>query len=171
MKKKQILINKFAIEIAKEYGYEKNNLKELIKNLNGKIKFKKLIKEKSKLIKTKKSFIIKINKDLSVKEIDFTIAHELGHLFLHMGYIVDKELWNKYMEKSFKSKNSIEEYEADEFAGALLMPKNLYEDALDFFKEEYEGTTIVNITKLAKYFNVSESIVKIRGRNLGYFKY
>ncbi len=23
----------------------------------------------------------------------FTIAHELGHLFLHMGYIIDEERW------------------------------------------------------------------------------
>jgi Zn-dependent peptidase ImmA (M78 family) len=29
----------------------------------------------------------------------FTIAHELGHLFLHMGYLLDSDLWSGQDEK------------------------------------------------------------------------
>ena len=57
----------------------------------------------------------------------FTIAHELGHLFLHMGYLTNEKLWKRQDENIYhRLGGSEKEYQANEFAAAFLMPKNEY---------------------------------------------
>lgn len=97
-------------------------------------------------------FRIEINKDTSKNRKKFTVAHELGHLFMHMGYIFNSEVWEqqKTGDCYLRSGYSEKEYEANEFAAALLMPKaelSKYIDAL-------EGPE-VNLSEVADHFNVS----------------
>lgn len=69
-------------------------------------------------------FIIYISPFQSTERRKFTIAHELGHLFLHMGYRINSDLWNKQMDATYyRAGDSLLEYQANEFAAALLMPK------------------------------------------------
>lgn len=95
----------------------------------------------------------------------FTIAHELGHLFLHMGYRTNPSLWKVQDQKVFRRFGSSEqEYQANEFAAALLMPKATYSRVL------MENATAgrVDMSDVAKYFNVSQAAAINRGKFLGY---
>ena len=95
---------------------------------------------------------------------NFTIAHELGHLFLHMGYKINQEIWERQEVTYFRKGDSEEEYEANEFAAAFLMPKKVYKEIMD---RHTEGN-IVYTSKIAEEFNVSVKAASNRGKWLGY---
>jgi hypothetical protein len=71
-----------------------------------------------------------------LRRLRFSLAHELGHFFLHKNHhsysspLKDFENW---INSNSSDKYKIE-YEANEFAGSLLVPTN----RLKFFYEEYE---------------------------------
>ena len=82
----------------------------------------------------------------------FSIAHELGHHFLHLlsdGEIVDSHS-DMFREKEptsgYMSKRRLQEVEANWFAASLLMPEELV-------KTEWEKN--LSVPQLAKIFNVS----------------
>lgn len=101
----------------------------------------------------------------------FCIAHEIGHLFLHMGYIVDPEKWDGIDEYKDSPKYrfgfSEEEYEAHEFAAALLMPETEFRKVV---KKNTKGNQ-VNLEPVASHFKVSTQAAKIRGQWLGMFEW
>jgi Zn-dependent peptidase ImmA (M78 family) len=119
------------------------------------------------------SFIISLNGKKPFLRDRFTMAHELGHLFLHMGFLVQKELWEK-QDKEFQdspyyrmSRNYIqEESEADEFASAFLMPIE------EFKKEIYKKSNKnrLNSEALTNHFKVSLRNVLTRATQLGYIE-
>ena len=91
-----------------------------------------------------------IEKDLINTRKIFTLAHELGHYFLHSHQGV------KYRTDGYKydiRKESIEEVEANYFAGTLLMPKGL------ILKKVAEG---LSTQELANYFGVSKTAIRVR---------
>lgn len=99
---------------------------------------------------------------------NFTIAHELGHLFLHMGYMTDEELWAEQDDKTYyRSGNSEQEYEANEFAAAFLMPKYQYRSVMD----NYTDGDLVDTGEIARYFNVSVNAASNRGKWLDYLQW
>ena len=66
---------------------------------------------------------IRVKSDLALGRFRFTIAHEIGHYRLHSGGFVDRTdsgktfaIWN----------DASEEAEANNFAGELLLPKDLF---------------------------------------------
>lgn len=101
----------------------------------------------------------------------FTIAHELGHLFLHMGYIINPVKWSSvgtYMESvHLRYGHSEEEYEANEFAGAFLMPREEFE----IVAEANRHGGYYSISAIAYHFEVSEDAARMRGRWLGLFSW
>lgn len=113
-------------------------------------------------------FIIHLNKNKPFFRTRFSLAHELGHLFLHMGYLTDR--WNTaetfqdsiyYRSYSRKDMNySQEESEANEFAAAFLMPKEQFKESLIRNKS--------NIDLIAAEFQVSRDAARNRARNLGF---
>lgn len=109
-------------------------------------------------------FLIEINQNLSMNRKNFTIAHEIGHLFLHMGYEINPQKWDSIKPTTTyqRSGHSEEEVEANEFAASLLMP----EEAIRNYVEIREDSAI-DIKELAKYFNVSVSSAVVRCRVLG----
>jgi len=80
----------------------------------------------------------------------FTIAHELGHYFLHI-----KERDTDEPIISFRSDNSPREREANSFAAALLVPE-------DLLREEYGKMVIPVSDTLADIFRVSKATMRIR---------
>ena len=100
--------------------------------------------------KDKKNPTIYINSENPTTRRRFTLAHELGHLFLHNG----KKLRIDNLNYSGDDSKTIsEETEANYFAASLLMPKD---DLLDKIDEGY------TIQEIAEYFGVSEAAVRNR---------
>lgn len=94
----------------------------------------------------------------------FTIAHELGHHFLHLlkdGEFVDGEENLFRQPKGDPSKWTPEqsrEYQANMFAAGLLMPD-------DAVQKEWEESK--SLDQMARRFNVSEQAMGIRLDQLG----
>lgn len=142
-----------VIKIANE-----NDIKvyegDLDKKISGAIRYKKEENE----------FEILVNKnDIKTRQ-RFTIAHELGHYFLHQDFLKSEEIHIDTMYRAVSNNGSeIEaererEKEVDYFAGALLMNKTLLE------KMYKENNTI---KELAEIFNVSISAMTVRLDVLG----
>lgn len=64
--------------------------------------------------------------------IRFTIAHELGHYYLHRDYLLSGSSHGS--EANFRSGDQMEQ-EADEFAAALLMPMELFRAAVRSYRQ------------------------------------
>ena len=120
-----------------------------------------------KIEKQDDSFAIIIPANLSDSSKNFTVAHELGHLFLHMGYKINKELWESYKNDAYNKHDTPElEFQANEFATAFLMPEEAYVKIM----RENTNEKAVNVPKIAKYFNVAIDRASYRGKSLGYLQ-
>lgn len=117
------------------------------------------------------SFEISYNAEHSQLRSEFTIAHELGHLFLHMGYLVNPDKWNAideyYDSPKYRQGYSEEEYEANQFAGAFLMPEKEYRQ----FISEHNENNRISINVIANHFKVSFDAALTRGKWLGIFQW
>lgn len=118
--------------------------------------------------KTNEGFEIRIPKCYydRLEQRNFIIAHELGHLFLHMGYQIDSELWNRQSDTEYSRFMSDANYQADYFAYNLLMPKNDFLTSID----ELSDGEYINPELVANKYNVSVATVNVYGRILGVFK-
>ena len=123
-----------------------------------------------------KNALIGINTHHHPNRQRFTIAHELGHYFLHdyEGVHFDSKTTGLRMylrnEKSATG-TDLEEREANLFAAELLMPENLLKEDLADIDEIYliddEDSTIKD---LAKLYKVSVRALTYRLGNLGYIE-
>lgn len=104
---------------------------------------------------------------------NFTIAHELGHLFLHHKegedkLFIDKRTYHR-ASKQIIGTSYTEEREANIFASCLLMPKaQIKSYIVENFNEWATGLDEYDISKLAQDFSVSEQAMMIRLKKLGY---
>jgi len=116
------------------------------------------------------SFEICLKKIANEARRRFTLAHELGHLILHMDFL-DKEARKGYDESYYRTiKNYTEkELQADEFAASFLMPSQEFiriasENMLNYGSE-------YDVVSIASHFGVSKLAVITRGRFLGLFSW
>jgi Zn-dependent peptidase ImmA (M78 family) len=107
----------------------------------------------------------------------FTIAHELGHIFLHFSenkkFFKDETLNKKLKQNNIKiaarGLNNHKYYdfnlerEANNFAANLLMPSNLLLKEITY----YEFINETAIKELSETFKVSREAIKNRLKNLG----
>ena len=117
------------------------------------------------------TFEIKV-KDFHPPRMTFSIAHELGHLFLHMGYMTDEKRFAALADGHAYDRNTTyefgkteEEYEANSFASELLMPRLQFLEAVRLFS----SAGSCDIPRLANRFGVSKQAAVTRGRWLGVF--
>lgn len=147
------------------------DLELLVEQLGGKLIETSDVGEnmEAKIEKKQNSFVITIDPKRYDKRKRFSIAHELGHLFLHMGYLINPEKWNstdQYIDSVYyRYGYNIEEFEANEFAACLLMP---VEEFIDISGQNFENG-FYNIDEIAKHFDVSIQAVSNRGKFLGIF--
>lgn len=89
----------------------------------------------------------------------FTIAHELGHYFLHRdhGEFIDRALFRKELQSDRR------EFEANSFASRLLMPAGDFEDVSQRFNSDLD--------LVARQFGVSSAAAKFRAEALGQEQY
>ncbi len=119
------------------------------------------------LIRKKGEALIGLNSKEAVTRQRFTIAHELGHLFLHH----TQKAFVDYLEHrnpSDKPLRNIKEKEADRYAAAILMPKTNMEK--DFRKIVKGDFSTKHLKVLAKKYGVSEQAMNFRLINLKLIK-
>lgn len=133
------LANNFNIEVYQS---------ELENKVSGAIKYDK----------NQDVYTILLNEKDSENRKRFTIAHELGHYFLHTEILKSDEILVDTLYRMKSDENRELEKEADYFAGALLMNKKLLE------KMHEQG---YSISSLAQIFEVSESAMTVRMDILG----
>lgn len=133
---------------------------QLSENLSGAIIFDK----------DDNDFSVIINKNKPETRKNFTIAHELGHYFLHLEIIKEQEIFidgensldsNNILFRLDNAKSSQLEIEANNFAASLLMPADLVTKAWE---------TLKSVEECAKIFNVSVSAMSIRLERMGLLK-
>lgn len=143
---------------------------EAVERLGGSLEFRRLDSKIEALVqKNGDRFKIIVDDQKPATRTRFSVAHELGHLFLHMGYLVDPEKWTKAQEYRdsvyFRYGHGVEEDEADEFAAAFLMPETAFKNAVQTRAKNGE----CSLDELATFFHASASAVARRGRLLGIF--
>lgn len=148
-------------------GAEKmpTDIEKIVSYLGGKIIPTGWSPVEAKVFKKGNAFEIQLAaKGVSPKRERFSIAHELGHIILHSGFLNPEE-WETVPEGEgfYRLGTGRMEYEANDFAAALLMPADIFTD--DFFNCTADG--YVDIEKLASIFDVSIEAAKTRGRWLG----
>ena len=114
------------------------------------------------------SFVISVSPFQSKERRNFVIAHELGHLFLHMGFKTNSTRWKAQNDTAcYHNENLKVEYQANEFAAAFLMPQQDYELVL----RQNMKQNMVDTSTIAEYFCVTIETAAIRGRRLGYLRW
>lgn len=125
------MINSLAEDVILQYNIKVpiDDINDVVKTLGGTIiednSINLLAIGNSSICKSANGFTICLYSFQSEKKKRLVIAHELGHLFLHMGYGIDEELWKQQDIGEYYGKGAfIEEvYQANEFAAAFLMPE------------------------------------------------
>lgn len=147
------------------------DMQSIVANLNGTLK-SITFEDPSisgRIQKKDGTFEISYNAEHSKSRSEFTIAHELGHLFLHMGYLVNPDKWDAideyYDSPKYRQGYSEEEYEANQFAGAFLMPSEEYRE----FVKKNSTDRKISINSIAAHFGVSFDAALTRGKWLGIF--
>lgn len=101
----------------------------------------------------------------------FTIAHELGHYFLHNKDLKEKKEFESNYHDSEKLQD-MKEVEANKFAAELLILENLAIEEREKYlkkceKEKIEATQKGLINIVASEFNVSYTFAEFRLKNIG----
>ena len=101
-------------------------------------------------------------------QINFSTAHELGHLFLHLNFL-SRDKWPKMVKEGRRYSwygSSKNENEANTFSSCFLMPEKEFRDSV-FLNTGDDGYT--DIDQVADHFQVPYSAVLNRGRCLKVF--
>jgi Zn-dependent peptidase ImmA (M78 family) len=165
--KEQTLIERHASEFRNKYGLssgEPINLKSLLLKLNVGTLFKPLTYSFSGMaVKLDGNRFILINSTQQVGRQNFTIGHELYHLFIQEDFTAETTYNVGQYNKSDKN-----EWRADMFASFLLMPQAGISSMIPVEEmqrgKELSLDTIVN---LEQYFQVSRAAMLYRLKSLG----
>jgi Zn-dependent peptidase ImmA (M78 family) len=158
-------IRRAAEEVRVALGYASNaklDLETVVLQLGGRIRYRNfwedLTKDGSIEIRGPGDFDIFLSDATSPKRDRFTIAHELGHYFLHYPQ-QQAEMVPGAVMVGQRSSTGREETEAHWFAAELLMPASEFQRAW----REVKGSLPV----IADKFNVSTHAVAVRASSLG----
>lgn len=126
------------------------------------------------ILRDGKITVIGVNTLTSRRRQRFTIAHELGHLWLHEGkpLIVDHSIRVNFRNDVSGMATDAEEIDANAFAATLLMPRAMVLSRLKAYLTEVtqSGKSISRedlITQIAREFDVSTEAMGYRLINLG----
>lgn len=103
----------------------------------------------------------------------FTIAHELGHIYLDPrdDLNVDKNFALQYRNGLSSKGTDLKEMEANYFAAELLMPEEFLKEDIEAYKKEFGGFDFEDdelVTLLAKKYQVSRHAMSVRLASLHY---
>lgn len=148
----------YAAKVGNRYGiYDANgraDIESLLRQLGGSIEYHD--GPESLKISTPRQFTVYIPSFTSARRDRFTVAHELGHFFLHYIYL------RKNGPDTFtRAGTNRAETEANVFASNLLMPEQSYRAAF-----EAHGP---NFWEIASIFDVSPLAAEVRAKVLGLY--
>ena len=147
------------------------DLRQAVERLGGTIEKESAAEYEAMVTKSGDGFKIILSNNEYDRRERFSIAHELGHLFLHMGYLIDEEKWKSVGDYTdsvyFRYGHSIEEHEANEFAAAFLMPKAEF---VSIARDHFVNGSY-DVDSIAGHFEVSRDAAVNRGRWLGLFSW
>jgi len=110
----------------------------------------------------------------------FSLAHELGHLFLHKDiyktFAIDSiEAWEYFMQNIPEEQYTYFEYQANEFAGRALVPRDRLIKEIEICLEKVQELGLSNLISkdpnevlysmsaaLCKPFGVSSQVIELR---------
>lgn len=97
------------------------------------------------------------------------MAHEVGHYVLHASgserrLFIDKSVTVYRRDDASSAGNDRQEVEANRFAAALLMPKELVLREIE--RNDFDLDDEEDVAELAKRFNVSAAAMSIRLANI-----
>lgn len=95
---------------------------------------------------------------------NFTVGHELYHLFIQEGFT------NQICKVGNFDKKDVEEYNADWFASYLLMPEGGINQMIPAEELVHGEITLGTVVRLEQYFSVSRSAILNRLRFMGLIK-
>lgn len=144
------------------------DIKKLAKNLNIKVHEEILGDDVAGFfVMTDRQPVVTINKKNIPTRRRFSTAHEIGHFILHakeQPFFIDKTPRVMFRNSASATGEDLKEREANAFAAALLMPKDLLEDAILDAPHDIADA----IKALADDFKVSQNAMSFRLSNLGY---
>lgn len=103
-----------------------------------------------------------INSQQSLGRQNFTICHELYHLFIQQSFN-----YQICQTGIFDSKKDIEEYKADIFASYFLMPESGIFNLIPDIELDNNTISLSTILKIEHYFGCSRAALLIRLKDLG----
>jgi Zn-dependent peptidase ImmA (M78 family) len=120
------------------------------------------------LIRDAGKVIIALNGSNDKEKQRFSIAHEIGHYFLHPGenLVVDREFVVNFRDSKSSIGKHIQEIEANRFASNLLIPEHfLIDDLRSYLMEETIDNNKIS-RELSKKYIVSPQTMNIRINSL-----
>ena len=132
--KTRIMIDKITEYVRKEYKIigPISDIEGIVVSMGGIIVEKTAIDDLSDIWIRKSGkesfeiFLPPVQISWTIERRNFMIAHELGHLFLHMGFRINDDKWNNQMKGFYRNNDAETNYQANEFAKAFLMPEEEY---------------------------------------------
>lgn len=176
------LIDGLVEEIISEYkiSIPIEDMSKVVNRIGGRVEY---INNVNRLIngtirKEKDSFVIYVELYKNRQQQNFSIAHDLGHVFIHMGYKIDNKLWDKYKDGEYFAPTFWDQVNTvNKFAYSLLMPRKHYKEYIKSYIEccDMSGypeiyNAHLNIESVAVHFGVSISAAHERGKLLGFLK-
>lgn len=160
-------VSKFAEDVAAHLKYQAGeDMWSFVSRWGGQIFYGNEIRPGTKepesmLVQADGSFRIFLSTVTTPERNRFTIAHELGHLFLHFPKIKKETpgasmVATRYVDPK-DSQQQRAEWEANWFAAAFLMPEA-------DFKKQYNTPDKASV---ARHFGVSQNAVSVRAETLG----
>lgn len=162
-------VHGFAEQLAAKLGFSPGaSIKPLVSRLGGRIEYKNPVGFASMLpesivVRSTRDFTIFVPSMTSQERDRFTIAHELGHLFLHYPLVLKKfpgatMIATRWVDESDQIQQRAE-WEANWFAAGFLMPSKAFSDAFSGVGK--------SIPAVASRFGVSPAAAEVRAKNLG----
>lgn len=165
-------VHEFAEHVASEVGFTPGApLEPIVAKLGGTIVFGGTPHaasgvQESISVKASGDFVIYLPTTTSPQRDRFTIAHELGHLFLHFP-MVQKSAPNtgmaatRWVDPDDKEQQRAE-WEANWFAAGFLMPEAPFK-----MRWASRDAAFTRTMSLAAFFDVSEQAIEVRAKSPG----
>jgi predicted transcriptional regulator len=161
-------IHNFAEQVAERLGFGPGDpMEPLVARLGGRVEYRAPVISQNRLpesivVESPRKFTIFVASITSPERDRFTIAHELGHLFLHFPLVAQQHpgetmAATRWVDETDKVQQRAE-WEANWFAAAFLMPTSKFRSAFT----EYGGS----LGRIASRFGVSSPAAEIRAKTL-----